>query len=105
MAGKKIIIDEEGKENWETYQADVALMPMKDCIQIRFTKKTADAVNIYRRLSEKESWEFIGTAVNSPFDDHDTEANWQYYVRGVKHNREVGIPAIVSISQTLRDSK
>jgi hypothetical protein len=105
MLHRKIIIDEGGTENWETYKAEVSLIPMKGFIQIQFTKKAADAVNIYKRLSEKEPWEFIATAVNSPFDDHDAEVNWEYCIRGMKQNKEVGIPVIISVPQTKLSSK
>lgn len=86
-----IVIENSGDENWETYQPEVSLIPGNDYIQIKFTKKTADAVNIYKRRSDEEAWQFIGTAVNSPFDDHEAESPWEYRVRGIKANREVGI--------------
>ncbi|HYV90704.1 MAG TPA: hypothetical protein VE978_02935 [Chitinophagales bacterium] len=97
MAENKIIIDEGTEENWETYQPEVNLIPMVEFIQIKFTKKVADAVNIYKRHPGNEPWEFIATAVNSPFDDHESEENWEYCIRGVKENREVGIPVVISV--------
>ena len=105
MPGSKIIIDEGGKENWETYQPEVILIPMDECIEIKFTKKAADAVNIYKRQSGNEPWEFIATAVNSPFDDHDAEVKWEYCIRGVKENKEVGIPVMLSLPRQNRHSK
>lgn len=96
MKEPKIIIDHDGNENWETYQPEVALISMKEYIQIRFTKKTADAVNIYKRKSASESWEFIATAVNSPFDDHESEETWEYRIRGVRDSREVGLPVVLA---------
>ena len=105
MAENKIIIDEGDKENWETYQPEVNLIPMDEFIQIKFTKKVADAVNIYKRQTGNEPWEFIATAVNSPFDDHESEVNWEYCIRGVKENREVGIPVVISVLNTNFHSK
>src|SRR5438045_1026692 len=105
MAEGKVIIDEGGGENWETYQPEVILIPMSDCLQIKFTKKAADAVNIYKRQPGNEPWEFIATAVNSPFDDHESEENWEYCIRGVKENREVGVPVIISVLTTNLHSK
>lgn len=96
MQEPKIIIDHEGNENWETYQPEVVLISMKEYIQIRFTKKTADAVNIYKRKSANESWEFIATAVNSPFDDHESDESWEYRIRGVRDSREVGLPVVLA---------
>jgi hypothetical protein len=100
MPDNKIIINEGGKENWDTYQPDVELIYMNEYTQIRFTKKAADEVNIYKRKPGNESWEFIGTAVNSPFDDHESEDNWEYCIRGVKQKKEVGIPVIISVLKT-----
>ena len=92
-----IIIEEYGDENWKTYQPDASVVLLEDYIQIRFTKKAADAVNIYKRQSETESWEFIATAVNSPFDDHESEGEWKYCIRGIKNNVEVGLPLLLSV--------
>lgn len=93
-----IIIQDDHEENWETYQPEADASNMKEYIQIRFTKKAADAVNIYRRQSGNEPWEFIATAVNSPFDDHESEQNWEYCIRGVKEKKEVGLPVTLSVS-------
>ena len=100
MEETRIIIEEGGDENWETYQPEATLIPMKEYIQIRFTKKSADAVNIYRRQSGNEPWEFIATAVNSPFDDHESETHWEYCIRGVKDNKEVGTSVVLSVTAT-----
>ena len=97
MNDSRIIIEEGDTENWETYQPEVQLIHTGECIQIRFTKKAADAVNIYRRQSQNESWEFIATAVNSPFDDHESDEHWEYCISGVKENKEVGIRVILSV--------
>lgn len=105
MAEPGIIIEEYGEENWAFYQPEAELIFLKECIQIRFTKKAADAVNIYKRQSDMESWEFIATAVQSPFDDHDAEINWQYCIRGVKENKEIGIPALLAASENYHHSK
>lgn len=96
MPEQRIIIEDSSNENWETYQPFVSVLQFADYVQIRFTKKTADSVNIYKRQSAAESWEFIATAVNSPYDDHDSEEEWEYCIRGVKENREVGISAVVA---------
>lgn len=100
MKEPKIIIDHSGEENWETYQPEVALVLMKEFIQIRFTKKMADAVNIYKRRSANESWQFIATAVNSPFDDHESEEAWEYRIHGVRERREIGIPVTIHYTST-----
>src|SRR5438132_6464782 len=105
MAENKIIIDDGDGENWETYQPEVMLIAMDGFIQIKFTKKAADAVNIYKRQPGNEPWEFIATAVNSPFDDHESEERWEYCIRGVKENREVGIPVMISVLTTNLKSK
>ena len=99
LMNNPILIDDGSRENWEAYQPEVILIPQRDFTQIRFTKKNADAVNIYKRKSENDAWEFIATAVNSPFDDHDADANWQYKIRCVKENTEIGIPAVLSVSK------
>ena len=91
-----IIIEDGGNENWETYQPEADLIPLTQCLQIRFTKKAADAVNIYRRKPGDASWEFIATAVNSPFDDHEADELWEYSIRGVRDKREIGIPLMLS---------
>lgn len=96
MPEQRIIIEDSNNENWETYQPSAEVVQLADCVQIRFTKKTADAVNIYKRQSAGEPWEFIATAVNSPYDDHDSEEDWEYCIMGVKESREVGIPALLS---------
>ena len=105
MEENKIIIDEGDKENWEIYQPEVILISMAEFIQIKFTKKGADAVNIYKRQPGNEHWDFIATAVNSPFDDHESEESWEYCIRGVKENREVGIPVVISVLTTNLNSK
>lgn len=105
MADSKIIIDEGDKENWETYRPEAILIPVDGFIQIKFTKKTADAVNIYKRKQGNEPWEFIATAVNSPFDDHESEENWEYCIRGVKENKEVGLSLFISVVTTNLHSK
>ena len=96
MADSRIIIEENYEENRDIYQPEASLFLMDEFIQIRFTKKTADAVNIYKRQSADEPWEFIATAVNSPYDDHDSEEDWQYCLMGVRENKEIGIPAVLT---------
>lgn len=96
MSDNRIIIEENYEENWDMYQPEADLFQREEFIQIRFTKKTADAVNIYKRQSSDEPWEFIATAVNSPYDDHDSEENWEYCIRGMKGNKEVGIPVVLA---------
>ena len=105
MAEKKIIIDEGIEENWDAYQPEAVLISIDEYIQIKFTKKAADAVNIYKRQSKNESWQFIATAVNSPFDDHESEEDWEYSIRGVKENKEVGIPVVISVLNSNFHSK
>ena len=97
MANSTIIIEESNDESWDTYQPEATLSVLNECIQIRFTKKAADAVNIYRRQSANESWEFIATGVNSPFDDYELAQYSEYCIRGVKENKEVGIPLFLFI--------
>jgi hypothetical protein len=41
--------------------------------------KVLDAVNIYE-AARKMNLGVIGTAVNSPFDDHESEDNWEYCI-------------------------
>ncbi len=95
MQEKSIIIEDNNNENWDTYQPNAVLVQFTGYAQIRFTKKTADAVNIYKRNTNDQSWEFIATAVNSPYDDHDAEDDWEYCVRGIKDNKEIGIPILL----------
>lgn len=96
MSDQHIIIEENTNENWDAYQPSAEMVQHADYLQIRFTRKTADAVNIYKRKRAGESWEFIATAVNSPYDDHDSDDDWEYCIRGVKGKAEVGVPALLS---------
>ncbi len=104
MEKNRLIIEDSSTENWDTYQPHAVLVHFSGYAQIRFTKKTADAVNIYKRNTQDQSWEFIATAVNSPYDDHDAEEDWEYCVRGIKDNQEIGIPVLLPTISKNSDS-
>ena len=105
MHEKSFIIEDNSNENWDIYQPNAVLVQFAGYVQIRFTKKTADAVNIYKRNTKNASWEFIATAVNSPYDDHDAEDDWEYCVRGVKDSKEIGIPLLLPTVSKSRNSQ
>lgn len=99
-----IIVEESNEETWSHYKPEANLKERTDCNRIHFAKKLADAVNIYRRSKPDEEWEFIGTAVHSPFDDHDTEEPWEYMICGVKGQNEIGEPVTLFAAKSGQQS-
>ena len=83
----------------EQYQPEVTIVIMRECIRIKFVKKEADALNIYKRSTKNAEWLFTATVTNSPFDDFDVdlEEEMEYRFCGVKEKTEIGIPVTLSV--------
>jgi hypothetical protein len=92
----RTVIENGENEDWVNYRPQVTMKAGPDGAVFGFSRRAADAVNIYRKHKDEDTWAFAATVVDSPFIDTDYRPNIEYKVICVKGNREVGLAAFVS---------
>jgi len=70
-------------------------------VEISYTKSLTDGVHIFRRLDKTDDeWTFLARDTHSPYidtKDMDTHATFQYMVRALIDDQEIGIQSAVHI--------
>jgi hypothetical protein len=94
------IIGDEQEFNEDTFKPELKAFVQLDGVKITFTKKAADAMNIYGNpigSENPEEWELLGTDFHSPYLDSrppaktGTPENRRYMGRAVIDDKEIGV--------------
>jgi hypothetical protein len=83
--------------DFANYKAKISAELYGGLIRIKFQKKYADGINLYRRKKGTGEWLFVARATKSPFDHSlslqvaGQPEHWEYRAFGVVDDNEVGI--------------
>jgi len=96
------VLQIEGEEtvfDGSTYKTKLTLQTFMGYVQIAFTKKGVDGVNIYTRLQGQSEWQYLARDTESPYHDTrplatpGTPETREYVAYGVKKDVQLPLPS------------
>ena len=94
------IIGEESPFDPKTYKPDINLRRISSGVEISFTKSETEGVNIYRRKSGEDKFEFMAYDIHSPYidtKDMDEHCTYEYTAWAVIDGKEIGIRSEIEV--------